>query len=102
MIALNKIEAELRSAVESRQNSEVDRLVVAYCEAVRTHVSSLPVGGPEMLETQTMVGAVLEWTGRMLQARRESIVFDLGRLPRVTRYLQTPPPEAESSWRFDG
>ncbi|HEV3331713.1 MAG TPA: hypothetical protein VG096_12065 [Bryobacteraceae bacterium] len=102
MTSLEKLQAELRRAVESRQYREAERLVVTYCEAVRTHVSSLLVGSPEVLQTQTTVEAVLQWTGRMLQAGRESIVLDLSRLPRVKRYLQTPPPQAESSWRVEG
>jgi hypothetical protein len=100
MVPLEKIEAELRRAVESRQYREVERLVVAYCEAACAHVSSLQPG-PELQEGQKAVQAVLEWTGQMLKVGRESIALELNRLPRVKRYLQTPP-TGGSSWHVEG
>ena len=101
MTTLDQIEAELRIAVESRQYRQVDRLVVAYCEAARTYVNSLTAGCAEVLEAQKAVQAVLEWTIRMLQASRESIVLDLGRLPRVKRYLQNPTADG-NNWQVEG
>lgn len=100
MTPLGEIEAELRSAVESRQHRQVERLVVAYCEAARTYVSGLAPDDPGMREAQKAVQEVLEWTRRMLQTSRESIALDLSRLPRVKRYLQTPPADA-SSWQVE-
>jgi len=101
MTLLRKIEAELRTAVESRQYPEVERLVVAYCEAACTYVRSLSPGGPEIREAQQAIQEVLEWTSRMLQAGRESIALELSRLPRVKRYLQSPPAGA-SGWHVEG
>jgi hypothetical protein len=101
MTTLEKLEAELRGAVESRRYREVERLVVAYCEAVRMSIRSLAPGDPAVRETQKTVQEVLEWTSRMLQAGRESIALELNRLPRVKRYLQPPPP-APSGWHVEG
>jgi hypothetical protein len=101
MKPLEQIEMELRSAVESRRYREVERLVVAYCEAARTYVGSLAPGGPELPEAQKAVQEVLEWTSRMLLAGRASIALELNRLPRVQRYLQTPPAGGRS-WHVEG
>jgi hypothetical protein len=91
MTRLEELEAELRSVVESRRYLEVERLVVAYCEAARSYVGTLAPGDLTIHETGRAIQGVLEWTSRMLQAGRESIALDLSRLPRVKRYLQTPP-----------
>jgi hypothetical protein len=101
MNSLEKLEGELRTAVESRRYREVERLVVEYCDAARAYLRSLAPGDPVVLETQKSVANMLEWTSRMLQAGRESIALELSRLPRVKRYLQTPP-EYGRSWHVEG
>jgi len=98
---LKKMEAELRAAVESRRYREVERLLVAYCESARTYVLSLAPGNAEVREAEKSIQSVLAWTGRMLQAGRESIALELSRLPRVKRYLQSPP-AGGSSWHIEG
>lgn len=100
MLPLTKIEAQLRTAVESRQYPAVARLVVVYCEAARNYVGALAPGDPEVHETLKAVNEMLEWTRQMLQSGRESIALDLSRLPRVRRYLQTPP-TAGSGWHVE-
>jgi hypothetical protein len=101
MDSLEKLAGELRTAVESRRYREVERLVVGYCDAARVYLRSLAPGDPAVLETQKSISRMLEWTSRMLQAGRESIALDLSRLPRVKRYLQTPP-AAGRSWHVEG
>jgi hypothetical protein len=101
MTDLDKIEAELRSAVESRRYREVERLVVEYCGEARGYFRSLAPGDLEAPKTQRAIQELLEWTKRMLQAGRESIVLELSRLPRVKRYLQDPP-TCRSSWHVEG
>jgi hypothetical protein len=101
MAPLEKLEGELRTAVESRRYREVERLVVEYCEAARTYVGSLAPEDPRVRAAQTSIQEVLEWTSRMLLAGRASIALELNRLPRVQRYLQTPP-AGGSSWHVEG
>ena len=101
MAPMEKLEAQLRSAVESRRYREVEQLIVAYCEAARTYVRSLLPEDPKFRETQTAIQQVLEWTSQMLLAGRASIALELNRLPRVSRYLQTPPVSG-SSWHVEG
>ena len=100
MSPLKKIEVQLRTAVESKQYLEVQRLVVAYCAEARNYAIARTPGDPEVQETLKAVHETLEWTRRMLQSGRESIALDLSRLPRVKRYLQTPP-AAGSGWHVE-
>ena len=79
----------------------MERLLVVYCEAARARFQSLAPSDPEAREIQKAVEQLLEWTGRMLRAGRESIALELSRLPRVKHYLQTPP-VAASSWHVEG
>ncbi len=100
MLPLTNIQVQLRTAVESRQYLEVQRLVVAYCSEARNYTGTLAPGDPEVHETLKAVNEMLEWTRQMLQSGRESIALDLSRLPRVRRYLQTPP-AAGGGWHVE-
>ncbi|HUI79907.1 MAG TPA: hypothetical protein VLY24_18400 [Bryobacteraceae bacterium] len=101
MTPLETLEARLRSAAESRQYREVEQLVVEYCKAARSYLISLAPASVAAQEAQRKVHHTLEWTCRMVQAGRESIVLELNRLPRVKRYLQRPPVNG-NSWHVEG
>jgi hypothetical protein len=101
MKPLEKLEAQLRTAVESRQYHDVERFLVEYCESARAHVRSLAPSDPALREAEKTIYQLLQWTARMLQAGRESIALELNRLPRLQRYLQTPP-AAPSNWHVEG
>ena len=101
MTTLQTLEDQLRSAVESRQFVEVERLVVEYANAARGHMASLTPGSTEAREAQAAIQGTLEWSQRMVQAGRESIALELNRLPRVKRYLQMPPGNG-SPFRIEG
>jgi len=101
MMPLEHIEEELRKAVQSRRYREVERLLVVYCDAARARFQSLAPSDPGAREIQRAVEQLLEWTGRMLRAGRESIALELNRLPRVKHYLQTPPVPV-STWHVEG
>ena len=101
MSSFETLEAQLRAAAESRQYADVERLVVEYCAAARSHVGCLSQGSAGAQEAMASVLGTLQWTNRMLQTGREQIVLELNRLPRLKRYLQTPS-AGETVWAVEG
>ena len=86
---LSRIEQELRRAVEGRQYAEIQRLVLAFCEAAEAHARALPPADPRIGEIAGMTQEVLLWTRTMVQSARESVALQLRQIPKVQRYIPT-------------
>jgi len=90
--SLSNIERQLRHAVESQRYVEVQRLVLAFCQAAEAHARALPPGDPRIVEITEMTRQVLGWTRAMVQSGRASLVLQLRQLPKVRSYLRAPTP----------
>jgi hypothetical protein len=88
--SLSLIEKELRRAVETQQYAEVQRLVLAFCEAAETHARALPPGDARIGEIASLTQEVLQWTRTMVQAGRACLVLQLRQIPQVKRYIPIP------------
>lgn len=88
--SLSGIEKELRGAVQTQRYTEVQRLVLAFCEAAEAHARALPPGDPKIGEIAALTHEVLGWTRTMVRAGRASIVLQLRQIPNVKRYLGVP------------
>lgn len=92
---LSRIAKELRRAVETLQYEEVQRRVLAFCEAAEAQARALPPGDSRIGEIATMTQELLQWTHTMVQASRAVIVLQLRQLGQVKRYIPVPTtPEA--------
>lgn len=93
--SLSTIGKELRRAVETLQYAEVQRQVLAFCEAAEAHARALPPGDPRIGEIAAITQELLQWTRTMVQASRAVIVLQLRQLGQVKRYIPVPAaPEA--------
>lgn len=88
--SLSGIEKELRRAAGSRQYGDVQRLVLAFCEAAEDQARKLPPADPRIGEIAAMTQKVLDWTRTMVQADRASLVLQLRQIPKVRRYVPAP------------
>ena len=89
---LSSIEQELRRAVESHRFTEIQRLVLSFCEAAETHIRTLPAGDPRIQEIGSMVLEVLHWCRTMVQSARECLVLQMREIRTVQRYIPAPAP----------
>ena len=85
--SLSRIEKDLRRAVETQQYAEVQRLVLAFCEAAENHARALPPGDARIGEIAALTLELLEWTRTMVQAGRACLVLQLREIPQVKSYL---------------
>lgn len=85
--SLSQIQKELRAAVETQQYAEIQRLVLAFCEAAEAHARALPPGDPSIAEIAALTQEVLQWTRTMVQAGRACLVLQLRQIPKVRQYV---------------
>ena len=86
--SLSEIEADLRRAVLSQSYSELQRLIMLFCEAVEAHVRALAPDDASIPEICSMVQETLQWTSSMVRLDRETLALQLKLIPRVKPYLQ--------------
>jgi hypothetical protein len=84
------IEKDLRRAVESQNHIEVQRLVLAFCQAAEAQARALPPGDARIGEIAAMTQEVLQWTRTMVQSARASLVLNLRQVPKLKRYVPVP------------
>lgn len=89
-LPLSRIERQLRQAVENRRYAEVQRLVLAFCQAAEDQVRALPPGDARIGEIAGMTQEVLLWTRTMVQSSRASLVLNLRQVPKLKRYVPAP------------
>ena len=98
---LSQIENELRRAVEVQHHAEIQRLVLAFCQAAEAHARALPLGDARIGEIASMTQEVLQWTRTMVQSARASLVLNLRQVPKLKRYVPAPAPAPLSRMRLD-
>ena len=86
--SLSEIEADLRRAVLSQSYSELQRLIMLFCEAVEAHVRALARDDASIPEICSMAQETLQWTSSMVRLDRETLALQLKLIPRVKPYLQ--------------
>ncbi|HLK49920.1 MAG TPA: hypothetical protein VKT49_17375 [Bryobacteraceae bacterium] len=90
--SLSRIQKELRAAVETQRYEEIQRQVLAFCEAAEGHARALPPGDPRVGEIAALTQEVLEWTRTMVQAGRACLILQLRQIPKVKQYVPGPLP----------
>jgi hypothetical protein len=95
--ALDKAETALRRAATAQDYSEVDLTVVAYCDAARIYLATLPEQDTRRRAALARVLDVLEWARLMVYTSRAGRVNKLERVATLDRYLGSQNPAASPS-----
>jgi hypothetical protein len=91
--SLEKAAQRLRHAVCAQEYGSVELHIIAYCDAVRDRLATLPGQDSRCRGAMTQALDLLEWVRLMLCTRRAMTADQFERAAFADRYLgpQTPP-----------
>ncbi len=98
--SLSRIQKELTAAVQTQHYEEIQRQVLAFCEAAEGHARAMPPGDPRIGEIAALTQEVLQWTSTMVQAGRACVVLQLRQIPKIKQYVPAPVP-IQATLRLD-
>jgi hypothetical protein len=90
----SEAEQKIRRAVTYQEYGELESGIIAYCDAVRSHLSTLPAPDSRHRATLTHALDFLEWARLMLCAGQSMCSGRLQRAIFAGRFLAPPPPQS--------